>query len=141
MQFADRIQETTTTIGTGPMSMGGASAGYRAFSVLPTGTQIPYCVTDGANWEVGLGTLTSGTPWTLSRDTLLASSTGALLALSGGTSTVFCDFPAQSADWPTVNTIIASADVLTIQAGRQLVAATNLTVLGSIAALGDVAIL
>lgn len=141
MQYADRVQETTTTAGTGSISMVGASAGFLPFSTFPTGQQIPYALTDGTAWEVGLGTLTAGSPWVLSRDILLASSTSAFLSLSGGTTTVWCDHPAAQSDWPTVNTIIAAADVLTIQAGRQLVAATNLNVLGSINALGDLAIL
>jgi hypothetical protein len=141
MNYADRIQETTTTAGTGAVSMGGAVAGYNAFSTMPTGTQVPYCITDGTAWEVGFGTLTAGTPWTMSRDVLLGSSTGALLVLSGGSSTIFCDFPANAADWPTINTIIAATDVVNIQKGRQLLVATNLNVLGTLNALGDVAIL
>ena len=103
MQFGDRVWETTTTSGTGPVSMGGAVAAYRTFaSTFVSGTQTAYTLVDGNNWEVGYGTLTSGSPWTMSRDIVLSSSNaGALITLSGGTTQVFCDAPAAQTDWPT----------------------------------------
>ena len=93
---ADRVWESTTTTGTGAVSLGGAHTGYQAFSAaFASGTVIYYCITDGTNWEVGIGTVTTGTPWTLSRITVLASSNaGALVNFAAGTKDVFCDQPA-----------------------------------------------
>ncbi|HWQ07894.1 MAG TPA: hypothetical protein VN436_02260 [Holophaga sp.] len=50
-RFADRIQETSTTSGTGDLTLAGASAGYLAFSsAFDTGAMVPYCVIDGTSW-------------------------------------------------------------------------------------------
>jgi hypothetical protein len=142
MQYADRIQETTTTAGTGAVSMGGAASGYRAFSsAFVTGTQVSYCLVDGTAWEVGYGTLTTGSPWTMSRDLLIASSTGSAINLSGGSTTVFNTASAGQVDWPTVGTTIAAADTVTVPAGRQMNMTTNLGVLGALNLLGDLAVL
>lgn len=69
----DRVQETTTTTGTGAITLAGAVTGYQSFSVIGNGNTTYYCITDNTNWEVGLGTYTAaGT--SLSRDTIFASS-------------------------------------------------------------------
>lgn len=98
--IADRVKETTTTIGTGTVSLGGAVAGFRAFSsAFTSGTVVYYCITDGTNWEVGYGAATTGTPWTLARSTVLASSNaGSLVSFGAGTKDVFCTAPAAVSD-------------------------------------------
>lgn len=105
---ADRIKETTTTTGTGTVSLGGAQAGFRAFSsAFTTGTVVYYCITDGTNWEVGSGAVTTGTPWTLARTSILASSNAnALVSFGAGSKDVFCTLPAdQSAKDQTYNSL------------------------------------
>lgn len=94
---ANRVQETTTTAGTGTITLAGASAGYQSFAVIGNGNTTYYTIVDGNNWEVGIGTYTaSGT--TLSRDTVLSSSAaGAKINLSGNTARVFVDYPAEKA--------------------------------------------
>lgn len=92
--LADRVKETTTTTGTGTLSLGGAQTGYQTFVAgVGTTNTTDYCVADqsGANWEVGIGTVTSGTPDTLTRTTVYASSNaGALVNFGAGTKDVFC---------------------------------------------------
>lgn len=90
----DRVQETTTSTGTGTITLAGATTGFQAFSAVGNGNQTYYTITDGTNWEAGIGTYTSsGT--TLSRDTVLASSnSGNLVNFSAGTKTVFSPLPA-----------------------------------------------
>lgn len=138
--FADRVQETTTTAGAGALTLGGAVAAYQSFAAaFPSGTQVAYRLLDGAAWETGYGTFTTGS---LTRDIITASSNaGAAIVLSGGSTSVVCTALSRAFDWPTNATIIAAADVLTIQANRQLVMASDLNVVGSILALGDIAIL
>jgi hypothetical protein len=102
----DRVADTTTSSGAGTITLtGSAPGGYRAFSgAALTGDVVYYALLDasgGNAWEVGYGTLTSGTNWTLTRN-LLASSSGALLALSGGTTQVWCDWPARQGVPPRV---------------------------------------
>jgi hypothetical protein len=95
----DRVKETTTTTGTGTVTLLGASTGYQAFSAIGNANQTYYTIAGqtGSEWEVGIGTYTlSGT--TLSRDTVLASSnSGSLVSFSAGTKDVFCDYPAGKA--------------------------------------------
>jgi hypothetical protein len=90
----DRVQETTTTTGTGTVTLAGAVSGFQNFSVIGDGNTCYYAITSGTEFEVGIGTYTaSGT--TLSRDTVLESSnSGSAITLSG-TSNVFVTYPAE----------------------------------------------
>ena len=120
---ADRVQETTTTSGTGTLSLAGAATGYQSFvSGIGNGNTTYYVISDPiANvWEVGLGTVTSGSPNTLSRDTVLSNSSGTTskITLAGNSSNAWCDYPAgkavfQAADGSvTVPEIVASNGLL-----------------------------
>lgn len=95
--LADRVKETTTTTGTGTLTLGGTSTGYTTFSAAVGNANITYyCIEDTANnaWEVGQGTYTSAGN-TLSRDVVYASSNaGAFVNLAAGTKTVFVTVPA-----------------------------------------------
>jgi hypothetical protein len=95
----DRVNETSTTTGTGTFTLAGAVTGFQSFSAIGNGNTTYYTIVlqGGSEWEVGLGTYTSsGT--TLSRDTVLSSSnSGSLVNFSAGTKNVFCDYPAPKA--------------------------------------------
>jgi len=98
--FADRVKDTTTSTGTGSITLAGsAPTGYRTFaSAFATGSRVYYCISSssGSEWEVGFGTLTAST--TLARTQVLASSnSGSAVNLSAGTKDVFCTFPAAHA--------------------------------------------
>lgn len=88
----DRVKETTTTTGTGAITLAGAASGFRAFSAIATnGDTVYYCIAhqSAAEWETGLGTW--GTGGTLTRTTVIASSNGgAAVNFSAGTKDVFC---------------------------------------------------
>ena len=96
----DRVNETSTTTGTGTFTLAGAVTGFQTFSAIGNGNTTYYTIVlqGGTEWEVGLGTYTSsGT--TLSRDTVLSSSAGGTTKVnfSAGTKNVFCDYPAPKA--------------------------------------------
>lgn len=94
--FKDRVKVTSTTTGTGTLTLGSAVSGFQDFSVIGNGNTTYYTITDqSGNWEVGVGTYTSsGT--TLSRDTILESSNGGTaIDFSAGTKTVFVTYPAE----------------------------------------------
>jgi len=97
--LAERVKETTTTTGTGTVTLLGAATGYQSFAAIGNANTTYYTIAGqtGSEWEVGIGTYTSsGT--TLSRDTVLASSnSGSLVSFSAGTKDVFCDYPAKRA--------------------------------------------
>jgi len=93
--ISDRIKESSTTTGTGTLTLGGAVTGFETFTAnLSNGDTTYYCCTDNTDFEVGLGTFTtSGT--TLARTTILASSnSNNAVNWSSGTRTVFCTLPA-----------------------------------------------
>jgi len=96
---ADRVKETSTTTGTGTYDLDGAVTGFQGFVAgIGDGNPCYYCVEDGTDWEVGIGTVTDATPDTLSRDTILASSNGdAAVNWGSGAKRVFVTIPADQA--------------------------------------------
>ena len=95
--LADRVLETSTTVGTTTFVLDGATTGFQSFSSgIGDGNTTYYTIAfDAANeWEVGIGTYTlSGS--TLSRDTILASSnSGSAVNFSAGIKNVFTTYPA-----------------------------------------------
>ena len=95
----DRVNETSTTTGTGTFTLAGAVTGFQSFAAIGDGNTTYYAIVlqGGSEFEVGLGTYTSsGT--TLSRDTILSSSnSNNAVNFSAGTKNVFCDYPAPKA--------------------------------------------
>jgi hypothetical protein len=125
--LADRVQETTTTTGSGTLTLDGAVTGFQAFSALGNGNTTYYTIQGETQWEVGIGTYSANT---LSRDTIISSSSGgAKLSLAAGSKTVFVTLPAEK----TI-TSIASADgsVTVTQVGSEvnLAATSNGDVVG-----------
>ena len=97
--LADRVQETSTTSGTGTLTLAGASSGYKTFSSgVGNGNTTYYVAYDQTAqvWEIGQGTVGAGT---LSRDTVTANSSGttAKISFTGNTLTVWCDYTATQA--------------------------------------------
>jgi hypothetical protein len=89
----DRVLETCAAPGTGTITLLGAVTGYQAFSTVGNGNTCYYAIADqsGSNWEVGIGTYSSGT---LARTTVLSSSNaGSLVNFSTGTQNVFLTYP------------------------------------------------
>lgn len=95
----DRVKETSSIIGTGPILLDGAQTGYQAFNVIGNGNKTFYCIADqiGSNWEVGIGTYNSSIN-SISRDTVLASNNnGNLVFFNPGFKDVFVTYPAENA--------------------------------------------
>lgn len=94
-RVADRVAETTTTVGTGTLILNGALPNYQRFvDGIGIGEECYYCIVHqtAAQWEVGIGTVGDGT---LVRDTVLASSSGvSAVSFSAGTKHAFVTFPA-----------------------------------------------
>jgi hypothetical protein len=99
--LADRVKETTTTAGTGTLTLNGAATGFQSFAVIGNANTTYYTIAGqtSSEWEVGIGTYTSsGT--TLARTTVLSNSAGtqpSALSFSAGTKDVFVTYPAEYA--------------------------------------------
>jgi hypothetical protein len=95
----DRVKETTSTAGTGSLTLAGAAFGFQAFSVVGDGNTTYYAIVDAATgaWEVGVGTYTTTGP-TLTRDSVLESSIGGgKVDFAANIKDVFCTYPAEQA--------------------------------------------
>ena len=70
----DRVKETSTSTGTGTINLDGAAQSFTTFVAgIGTGNTVYYCIEadGGADFEVGIGTVTDATPDTLSRLSLI----------------------------------------------------------------------
>jgi hypothetical protein len=96
--LADRVKETTTTTGTGTVTLLGAATGFQSFAVIGNANTTYYTIAGQttSEWEVGIGTYTSaGT--LLARTTVLSNSAGtqpSALSFSAGPKDVFVTYPA-----------------------------------------------
>lgn len=94
--IADRVRETSTTTGTGTLTLDGAVTGFRTFSSAIGDTNTCYyTITLGADYEIGVGTVGAGT---LARTTILKSSnSNNAVNFGAGTKDVFATYAADRA--------------------------------------------
>jgi hypothetical protein len=122
----DRVKETTTTTGTGAVSLAGAVTGFETFAAgVGNSNTTYYCIAhqDQAEFEVGLGTL-DGDSSDLTRTTVISSSNSdSAVDFSAGTKDVFCTVPASKL-------IFEDAD-------NDVTIGRNLTVTGDLTISGD----
>ena len=126
----DRVQETTTTVGTGTVTLGGAVLGFQTFAIIGDGNTTYYAIVDPTTgeWEVGIGTYTaSGT--TLSRTTVFESSnSGSLVNFAAGTKNVFCTYPAERAVYlDAAGSAVTLLDIGTLGASTANITTANIT--------------
>ena len=107
----DRVKETTTTTGTGTISLGGAVTGFETFAAgIGNSNTVYYCIAhqDQAEFEVGLGTLDDDSS-DLARTTIISSSNSdSAVDFSAGTKDVFCTIPASKLVFEDANDSVAS---------------------------------
>lgn len=117
LQLANRVKETSLTTGSGVITLAGAVDGYQAFSsALSSGDTTYYTITNGNNWEVGIGTYGSST---LSRDTILSSSNSdSLISLSSSRSNVFIAYPSEKSVYKDAsNQVIVGSSGVIVELG------------------------
>lgn len=114
--IADRVRETTTTTGTGAVTLAGAYTSFQTFLAgIGNGNNTYYTIANAltGDWEVGIGTYTSSTN-SLSRDTILASSnSGSVVSLAAGTKDVFVTQPSERAVYVGTNGTTTTLNILT----------------------------
>lgn len=137
MNFADRVKDSTTTTGSGSVTLtNNAQLGFRTFgNAFAVGTTlIPYCIADqgGANWETGYGTLVDAV--TLQRDTVLASSNaGSPVSFIAGVKDVLVGFPAAAAGGRIGPSLSIPLNGNYVMDSTQVAAATTVTVVDTAA--------
>ena len=105
--IANRVQETTTTTGTGTVTLAGAVSGFQSFAIVGNTNTTYYTITSGTAWEVGIGTYSTTGP-TLARTTILASSNANAAITLAGTSTVFSSYPSERAVMTDVSQTVSN---------------------------------
>lgn len=119
---AERVLQTSTTNGTGSLTLGDPVTGYRSFaSVMSNGDTCYYSIVKVSesgrplgDWEVGLGTLTNAT--TFARTTVLQSTNGGnAVDFTDGLKYVFLSF-----------TAVEAAEIYTKLISNNLTAITDL---------------
>ena len=120
----DRVKETTTTTGTGAVSLGGAVTGFETFAAgIGNSNTVYYCIAhqDQAEFEVGLGTL-DGDSSDLTRTTVISSSNSdSAVDFSAGTKDVFCTIPASKMLFKDASGTIGNFNAATITANTAFV--------------------
>lgn len=99
LQLADRVRETSTTTGTGTLTLAGAQTGFVTFnSAITSGNTVYYTIVNLADYtyEVGLGTFTATNLLARTAVNVYAGSSGAgtLVTFAAGTKDVFITYPA-----------------------------------------------
>ncbi len=96
----DRVRETSTTTGTGAMTLGGAEQSFITFAAgIGNSNETYYAISlrGGAEFETGRGTL-NGSSTTLTRTEVFKSSNSDnAVSFSAGTKDIFCTLPASKA--------------------------------------------
>lgn len=95
--LSDRTKQNTITTGSGTYTLiSPPPTGYQDFDVgVGNGNTCYYCATAGNEWEIGLGTVTSGGSITLARTTIIQSTNSdAAVVWGSGTKEVFVVAPA-----------------------------------------------
>jgi len=124
-KYADRVRESTTTTGTGTVTLAGAAeGGYQAFSaVCSNNDTVFYSIADptGTKWEVGIGTWQTGNLLARTAGGVLSGSDGAgvLVSFGAGTKDVMLVIPTKSGVLGAGGgATVASASALPVPIGR-----------------------
>ena len=122
----DRVKETTTTTGTGTLTLGGAVTGFETFAAGIGNSNTTYyavILPGSAEFEVGLGTLSSDSS-TIARTTIISSSNSdSAVNFSAGTKNIFCTIPASKSVFldasgnVTMGADLSVGDDLTVNGG------------------------
>jgi hypothetical protein len=122
----DRVKETTTTTGTGTLTLGGAVTGFETFAAGIGNSNTTYyavILPGSAEFEVGLGTLSSDSS-TIARTTIISSSNSdSAVNFSAGTKNIFCTIPASKSVFldasgnVTIGADLSVGDDLTVNGG------------------------
>ena len=137
--ISDRVKETTTTQGTGTVTLGGPLGGFQSFSsAIGSGNTTYYVIENDTQFEIGIGTCGGDS---LSRDTVLRSSSGGAKISLSGVSFVFCAIPADRSMFKDEDgDFVISGDISIddLFADGSIVVKDNIHASGNISTDGDI---
>jgi hypothetical protein len=108
--LANGVQETASAPGSATtINLAGPPTGRRGFlSAFASGAAVYYTMDDGTQFECGIGSVTAGSPNTLTRGTVLSNSSGTTSRLNfTGTTRVICTMLAERMGWVLVQAPVA----------------------------------
>ena len=112
----DRVRSTTSTTGTGAVTLGGAVDGFQTFAAGIGNSNTTYyaiSLNSASEWEVGLGTL-NGDSSTLTRTTVLQSSNSDnAVDFAAGAKEIFCTLPSEKALYLDASGDLANTGIIT----------------------------
>ena len=112
----DRVRSTTSTTGTGAVTLGGAVDGFQTFAAGIGNSNTTYyaiSLNSASEWEVGLGTL-NGDSSTLTRTTVLQSSNSDnAVDFAAGAKEIFCTLPSEKALYLDASGDLANSGIIT----------------------------
>ena len=122
----DRVKESSSTTGTGTLTLGGAVTGFETFAAGIGGSNTTYyCIFENGtnNFEVGFGTLNGGAS-TLARTNVISSSNSDGLENFGGATEVFCTVPGAKIGLPNPEEYGSSSapKIITVKVGTKTAA-------------------
>jgi hypothetical protein len=132
--LVNRAKVATATTGTGAITLGSAESGYQSFADagVAGNEDVRYTIEDGEDWEIGTGGI-NGAVSQMSR-TLIESSTGSLLNLSGD-SIVFITAAGSDIQQPPSEGAFADGDKTKldgIETGADVTDTANVTAAGAL---------
>jgi len=111
----NRVRETTSTTGTGAVTLGGAVAGFQTFGAGIGNSNTTYyaiSINTESEWEVGLGTL-NGDSSTLTRtNPLQSSNSDNAVDFAAGAKEIFCTLPSEKALYLDASGDLANSGVI-----------------------------
>ena len=96
----NRVRETTSTTGTGAVTLGGAVGGFQTFAAGIGNSNTTYyaiSINSENEWEVGRGTLNSDSSTLTRTEVLESSNSDSAVDFSAGSKEVFCTLPSEKA--------------------------------------------
>lgn len=106
--LTNRVRATTATTGTGAYSIEDAEEGYLGFSSIGNNNQTYYTVTDGTDWETGLGTYTSFGSVLTRNEIFNSSNSGNPVNWGAGNKQIFVPLPAEATQGGTPTAAVTS---------------------------------
>ena len=112
----NRVRETTSTTGTGAVTLGGAVGGFQTFAAGIGNDNTTYytiSINSENEWEVGRGTLNSDSSTLARTEVLESSNSDSAVDFSAGSKEVFCTLPSEKALYLDSSGALANATVIT----------------------------